>query len=247
MNKYTLSISTLLAFSILSIGVLQSCGENKDKEDASKNIFLQVAAAQSNLPTCNSDREGLAVYVEADSNFRYCKSNTWTVLNISSGSGTSVSNSGGSNIGSLLYGDAAELYVKVSDGSVIVMNVGTGGYTGGICTTRSGCIRSGSISDAVQEDAQCFYTTTNCSGNCLAIYKPLANMVFMSSGPAYFKASGTESSSGFTTVRSFWDAYNQSCSTMGASNLDNSWPITTSYTFPTGFPSYPFSTPITFQ
>lgn len=247
MNKF-LAMFVAMSFAFVGVGAIQSCGENKDIEETvtTGNIFLRVVYAQSSLPTCNSSVEGLAVYVEADSIFKYCKNSSWTNLNLSAGTSKSLLDGNGNTIGPVLFGNLNRAQVLTGDGGILTVKLSTGKFSSGFCdASANGCISLSTLSHSVQELAQCWYVAADCTGSCLSPGAPIKNMVYSTNG-GYVIASGSETASTSVTVGSYWDAHAQSC-VPESFFMGNGWPVTTSYTLPTGVPSYPFATPLRFQ
>lgn len=165
------------------------------------------------------------------------------------------------NIGLVALSDWPKLTLVLSDSATLGISGSTGNFGGGLCS--GGYCTSSSFETLYYKDtlwqtrlynpsamSYCHFQSTDCSGTCLLIDKPMKNSVFKS--PAgYFKATGSETGSSLV-IKSFYRIDYADCgvvtSTVATSTnfgySATAYSVDTSYTLPSEI-TIPVPTPIT--
>ena len=255
----------------IGIAVGFACGKDKKKshdpsatEDARDGRPISYFFdAKEELPECDAAITGSLAYIKAESTFYHCTEGLWTLVDVTGPKGETGAKGDAGATGSAgqkgdkgAAGDAGTagtgggLWVYDADARRlgILSNWGT---TPGIYFTNGGhayfsaagtyaamdCYIGGSRTTCAPPTV-CQHTTSDCSGVCYIQNAPAKNAIVPGSSN-WYRGSGNEVQ---TTVNTLAAYTGGSCvSSPSASFL--SYPITESYSFPTGV-SYPFTGPL---
>jgi len=158
-----------------------------------------------------------------------------------------LKDSDGNELGSVRFSDWPRIVAKLSNDGEVIVRASDGGYLGGLCEGSYCTLSMGTLfNKRGNEFGYCYFTSTNCTGECLLADKPVVNAVFRKTEDDFVIATGDEESTA-TTARSFLTSDASDCTSSSSSTSTSSfYPVTETYEFPDDA-TFPFSAPLTVE
>ncbi len=272
---------TLCAVAALA---LLGCGKSGD-EDLGTSFH---SSTKADFPECTSKRSGYLAYAADESKFYTCDGSSWTEASIKGAKGdtgttgatgtagtgaTSVYNASGTKIGTVAFAQWPMVEIKFSDSGSGMFYAG-GAFASGLCKNSFCTLMSlytptppgaatlsfGNVNlDNTNPRSYLLYTTSTCSGTPYLPDQPIKHSVFMGPTNAFYKASGSESTSTIAPVSiylhdrfsctntAFYVTAAGVCCSLGTVSTASYYSVAATYTMPSAVPSYPFSGPLYFE